>query len=288
MGSATTYHIDNNFIKSPIDFGEISLVQIGRRFCAPGESTGTHTHLGWFELTVALGGDATVRTNDTVVNLPTGEIHLSLPYEIHEIRADATAGFEYDFFAFVTNDKNLEKRLEEIMHRIAASKKRTFRDGRLEFLIKCAINEYSEGSPKDTATLRHIFALITEYLVRDFEEIDEERISTAKAKVMCYKIMNYIDTHIYSMGGTAELAEVFGYSYNYLSTLFKRTAGKTVSEYYTARRLEHAKILIMQGEKKVWEIAELLHYSSPFAFTKAFTAKYGVSPRKMQASSKIK
>ena len=282
MNRIQNYHLDNNFIKLPVDFGEISLVQVGRRFCNGGDIIAAHTHLDWFELTVALGGDAVVRTNDTLAQVSPGEIHLSLPCEIHEITPNKTSGFEYDFFAFVCNDKTLRARLEGVIHRIAESGKRVFRDERIEFLIGCATNELAEGIPDDTKVLQSIFSLIVSYLIRDVENLGEARVQASKNKAICYKIMNYIDTHVYSMNGTGEIANDFGYSYNYLSTLFTKTTGKTISDYYTERRLELAKILVFEGEKKVWEIAELLHYSSPFALTKAFTARYGISPKKMQ------
>lgn len=282
MSRTSNYHLDNNFIKSPIDFGEIALVQVGRRFCKGDSTIGAHTHLDWFELTVAVGGDAEVRTNDTLSHISTGEIHLSLPCEIHDIRPLRSSGFEYDFFAFECKDPALHNRLEEVIHRTAESGKRVFRDERIEFLIRCATEEFSDGSPKDHDVLRNVFGLIISFLIRDIENLGEVRATASKAKVICYKIMNYIDTHVYSMDGTGKIAEAFGYSYNYLSTLFKKTTGKTISDYYTERRLELAKILVIEGEKKIWEISELLHYSSPFAFTKAFTARFGISPKKMQ------
>ena len=94
--------------------------------------------------------------------------------------------------------------------------------------------------------------------------------------------MNYIDTHIYSLTSLDELATKFNYNYSYLSSLFSRATGKTLREYYLERRLEVARTMVLEKNKKIWEIAEMLNYSSAFAFSKAFTAKYGVSPKQMR------
>ena len=79
-----------------------------------------------------------------------------------------------------------------------------------------------------------------------------------------------------------ELSEKFNYNYSYLSALFSRVTGKTLREYYSERRLEVARTMVLENNKKIWEIADMLNYSSAFAFSKAFAARYGISPKKMQ------
>jgi AraC-like DNA-binding protein len=49
--------------------------------------------------------------------------------------------------------------------------------------------------------------------------------------------------------------------------------------------LETARVLILERKKKFGEIADLLNYSSLFSFSKAFKAKYGISPRELQVSA---
>ena len=278
-----TFHINIDHTRAPINFGKLSLVQIGRRYCSPGETIAPHTHESWFEVTVVLGGEADVRTNDSEIKLCAGDIHLAFPYEIHAIRAGENSGFEYDFFAFIPHDTSLSESLEEVMQVILASGSRISKDESIPFLIRNAINEYSVKS--DAEVLKNTFELIITYLVRAFKKNVAERIPSSKSEVMCYKIMNYIDTHVYSIKNTSEIAEVFSYNYNYLSDLFKKTTGKTIFDYYSSRKLELGRIMVLEKGKKICEIAELLNYSSAFAFTKAFKAKYGISPKRMQAAS---
>ena len=83
-----------------------------------------------------------------------------------------------------------------------------------------------------------------------------------------------------------ELSEKFGYNYSYLSHVFTSTTGKTPGEYFREKKLEAAKILILENRKKISEIAEMLNYSSAFAFSKAFKNHFGVSPKVLQSEQK--
>ena len=96
--------------------------------------------------------------------------------------------------------------------------------------------------------------------------------------------MNYIDTHIYTIKKLEELAPKFNYSYGYLSGLFQRTTGKTLSEYHKHRKMETGKALILEKKKRISEIAEMLGYNL-YSFSKAFKNTYGISPKIMQKNT---
>ena len=91
--------------------------------------------------------------------------------------------------------------------------------------------------------------------------------------------MNYIDTHIYSLKNLEDLADITDYSYGYLSALFKKTTSNTLSNYYHEKKLDAARLLILENKYKIIEIAEMLNYTSVYSFSKAFSNRYGVSPR---------
>ena len=276
------YHIDNQHLESPIDFVDFSLVQLGRRYCTQGEIIEPHMHRNWFEITIILSGEAEVLTNGTSMMLKKGDIHFSFPYEIHEIRSGALDSLEYDFFSFICKDEVLLKRFETIMQNLSDNKKRVFSDERIEFLIRNAIFECSVDRFGKDALLRDAFHQAIIYAIRDLEGINNEKHTKSKTDLLCYKLMNYIDTHIYTLKSIGELSQIFKYDASYLSAIFKTTTGRTLSDYYSTRKLEHAKFLILERNTKVWEIADMLHYSSAFSFSKAFTKKYGISPKKMQ------
>ena len=95
--------------------------------------------------------------------------------------------------------------------------------------------------------------------------------------------MNYIDTHIYSIKKLEDLAKITDYSYGYLSALYKKTTSNTLSDYYHEKKMDAARLLILENKYKIIEIAEMLNYTSVYSFSKAFTKRYGISPRNYKA-----
>ena len=102
---------------------------------------------------------------------------------------------------------------------------------------------------------------------------------TPTDKELCKHVSHYIDTHLFTMKKLPECAKALSYNYSYLSTVFKKTTGITLSDYYKEKKLDMAKFLIAENEISLTEIAESLGYSGISAFSKAFSAKFCISPR---------
>ena len=128
--------------------------------------------------------------------------------------------------------------------------------------------------------LADILNQIVIYLIRDFQRKKGSYVypSVNAAEILCYQIMYYIDTHIFALKNLTELSHFTNYNYSYLSTLFKKTTGRTVLEYYQESKLKTARCMIQEKKLKIGEIADLLNYSSVYAFSKAYKKKYGISP----------
>ena len=109
-------------------------------------------------------------------------------------------------------------------------------------------------------------------------------MGVTEPEALCYRLMNYVDTHIYTMTGLGELAEETNYNYSYLSSLFRKTTSGTLTDYYRRRRLETARLLILENELSISHVAELLHYSSIYTFSRAFKDEYGLSPAQYRKS----
>jgi YesN/AraC family two-component response regulator len=71
----------------------------------------------------------------------------------------------------------------------------------------------------------------------------------------------------------------WNYNYSYLSHLFHSITSQTLSAYFQKRRLETAAGLLSENDLSITQIAQMLQYSSVYAFSKAFRTYYGVSPR---------
>ena len=93
-----------------------------------------------------------------------------------------------------------------------------------------------------------------------------------------------MDTHVYSITTLGELGAVFNYNYSYLSTTFHTTTKRTLNDYYRSRKLEVARLLLLEGKLNGSQIAEKLNFSSLYSFSKSFKSKFGMSPQAYKKS----
>jgi len=275
------YHIDNQHISDPLRFGDIFLVQLGRLFCLGGAEYDEHVHLNWYELTVVTGGRGTVTTNGVEVPVSNGDIFLSFPTDVHKIASDKDEPLKYDFFSFSTDNTELAEALERIHAGFIAPESRVFSDGRINSLVSGAITELTDETLPYRESLIHSTLLqIIIYVIRAFgtKRAASPFKNTDSQDILCYQIMSYIDTHIFTLSKLSDLGLAMNYNYSYMSALFKRTTGRTLSDYYRSTKLKTARLLIEEGKLKISEIAELLNYSSIYVFSRAYKKKYGISP----------
>jgi AraC-like DNA-binding protein len=81
-----------------------------------------------------------------------------------------------------------------------------------------------------------------------------------------------------------QLAAEVGMSRSKLAHGFKDVFGVSVQAYWRDLRLDHAKNLLKSQSLSVGQIAELCGYSEVSAFSRAFAAKFGLSPRQIKAN----
>lgn len=76
-----------------------------------------------------------------------------------------------------------------------------------------------------------------------------------------------------------EVAAAFSFSPNYLSQLFAKYAPCGFVETITREKIAAAKAMMIDSDRKIYEIAERLGYESAFYFSKVFKKETGLSPR---------
>lgn len=92
-----------------------------------------------------------------------------------------------------------------------------------------------------------------------------------------YKIKNYIDDHFMESITLKELSEDFHYNPCYLTTMFQKSYNTTLMAYYRDKRLAMAKSMLLEGHS-VNDVADKLHFSSIYAFSRFFKANAGCPP----------
>lgn len=108
--------------------------------------------------------------------------------------------------------------------------------------------------------------------VRDAKNISENSAYFNRCR-------EYISAHLGEKISVTKLAEICGLTPNYLSALFKKISGKTITDYILEQRITAAKQLLLSGEYTTDEIATFLGFHSQSYFIERFKKQVGMTPR---------
>ena len=97
-------------------------------------------------------------------------------------------------------------------------------------------------------------------------------------------IKEFIDENYSTIDSVEQIAEELGISSSYAKRIFQKTDQKTVFDYLCERRMEAAKVLLLDPYCKVYEIAERVGYKSKAYFTETFKKHVGCTPSEYRES----
>lgn len=92
------------------------------------------------------------------------------------------------------------------------------------------------------------------------------------------KAVAYINNNYARSISLEDIAAVVGLSPAYLSRLFKKEMGRTVTDYLTLVRIEAAKRMLLGGKATIEEIAVATGFNEATYFSRVFKREVGVSP----------
>ncbi len=124
-----------------------------------------------------------------------------------------------------------------------------------------------------------------EVRVLQYEMIDrfaETMASLQKSKIrskQVVKCIDYISQHLHDKISMEELSDYVQLNETYLSKLFKKEIGLSVSEYIRNKKIEEAQSLLRFSDKSSIEIATDLGFSSHSYFISTFKKVTGITPR---------
>lgn len=117
---------------------------------------------------------------------------------------------------------------------------------------------------------------VTEYFTKQVAAVKKADVFS-KPVIQC---MEYIDTHLHESIVVGKLAKTVKLNESYLSTLFKRQVGVSVTDYVIAKRMEAAENMLRFSDFTLSEISDILHFSSYSHFARTFRKYYGTSPKR--------
>lgn len=117
-----------------------------------------------------------------------------------------------------------------------------------------------------------------EYVLQQSDE------SCADSAGVIRTVRTYITEHCAEDISLEALASLVHLSPTYLSRLFKRETGETLSAYIQDVRIERAKNLLCTTSMKIYEVAEQVGFSDPVYFSRTFKKATGVKPKDFRES----
>ncbi|WP_161598902.1 AraC family transcriptional regulator [Bacillus mesophilum] len=90
---------------------------------------------------------------------------------------------------------------------------------------------------------------------------------------------SYINSHLYREISLSELANTAGLNASYLSVLFKKEVGISISEFIHREKVEEAKNLMRFTNHSISEIATILNFHDQSHFSKVFKKITGITPK---------
>ncbi|QAY67244.1 response regulator transcription factor [Paenibacillus protaetiae] len=93
-----------------------------------------------------------------------------------------------------------------------------------------------------------------------------------------YDIADYITARYKEELSLQDIASHFFLSREYISRKFKQEFGVTMSDYISRIRMERAKVLLMNGQLRIAQVAEMVGYQDENYFSKVFKKQEGIRP----------
>ena len=106
--------------------------------------------------------------------------------------------------------------------------------------------------------------------------VDRQIGQESRVMIAVKKYIDELDSACIDMG---ELSRAVGYTREHITRAFAAVYRMTPMQYMNSKKMRIASHSLVSGAS-IKETAELLGYSSPYAFSKAFKKYYGVAPKK--------
>ncbi len=110
------------------------------------------------------------------------------------------------------------------------------------------------------------------------ELLDAQNNSSANMSAPVLHIMEWIKGNYYRPITVSEIAAEFGYNPHYLSSLFQKSTGTSISGYITKTRIDIAKSMLVNYDVPLKEVAYTCGFSDEKYFMKVFKKLEGITP----------
>lgn len=250
------------------------------------EDINLHWH-DFLELEYVSSGDGIQFLNQQVVPFSKGTLCLLMPTDFHEVHVNAGN------CPYVYNVKFTEQMLDHDLFEILYNTKNGLYALIPEKMQEAIITEFMalqrECNGNDllkTKAIKCILQQLVIYLIRYKDtNATETRPNNQPLSIssdIVIQVMSYIKRNYRNSISLKDIAAHVHLSPNYLSGLFRRTVGITITEYLMSVRIRNAIVYLINSDKTIQEICEAVGYNSYEHFERLFKRRFGISPKEFR------
>jgi AraC-like DNA-binding protein/mannose-6-phosphate isomerase-like protein (cupin superfamily) len=284
------YEFDNSFFKEPQKIGFIKLYQVGELGCECSYQIDSHFQV-CHEISYIVSGEGWFYTDGVEFKVSAGDIIINQKNHMHAIKADKDKDLRFLYLAFDFIEDDLDENNRGLVS-IFENVRHTIVKDRFDMLVPFT-RIMDELYNKAEFSQIMLESYINEILIITYRSFLQKKFSICLPEksinavgYTVYSVIRYVDENIYDIQNVKSISGFLGYSYSYLSHLFKDKMGITLQNYISLKKIEKATELIKYGRLSITQIAMKLNFEAVQAFSKSFKRATGYSPVQYQKLNK--
>lgn len=284
----TRFHYDNTYYLHPLKCGSINVHQVGDLCCEKGGYEVEGHRQKCFEFSLIVSGKAIFSINGEEFSVSKGDLICNLTGDYHAIFSDVEDPLRMLYFGFSIDRetagensfRQLEERLCTINERIVPGQ-----DALCEAFFR-VLNElhqeflYSEELTEAFVSELLILACRSLFGQQQFAQ-NIPQLSDSSEKKLVQAVFDLLDSETVYVGRLSSIGEKLRYNYSYLSQVFTKKVGMSLTNYFHLRLFVTALEALKNGDS-VTTVAEKLGYTSVANFSRAFANYFGISPSRFR------
>ena len=236
-----------------------------------------HTH-SEFELYINLSGDVSFLVENNLYDLTRGDVIIARPGEYHHCVYRSNAPHKHFWILF---DCQKNKEILDFLKDGFCENHISPRDDLREELLTLCYTLHSDTLTDEEKiyTFFRIFAIL--------KQSKSQTSAKSGLPQELYKIIDYINRHIYDEITVSGIAEALFISQSTLERRFKEVLGATPLEYIRKKKLVIAAELLREG-KSVLATGTSVGYNDNSYFIELFKRYYGITPYQYKINNKAR
>ncbi|MEK0312572.1 AraC family transcriptional regulator [Cohnella sp. 56] len=245
------------------------------------------------ELLYVHGGQGTVIVNGQSYELTGGMLFFFQPFELHYIHASVGPGHPYERTIVHGDPHYMERLLAAFPRRrqqfarlcTSSRKQRAYRADLQQGGLEWAYGAYAQAALRGREETEEEASLLLAQLMTFIESAgqeDEENEAPLSRRPWSYSetIMQWIEAHYQEEFDLERLADELHLSKFYVSRLFRRETGSSISDYLSVRRIKRACRLLQTTTLPVERIGAQVGLPNAPYFIQLFKRIVGITPLK--------